>query len=174
MPPPAASQAQFYPRVTNNTNIVFTDEENALLQEGLKYNLYDKPKQWLHKLAIEVKTAVTLLPPPDQNPARYLIAKNLERPALNCKQKVTSYNNSYAEKSLIDGIKEKLQQNNAIVTNADKGGSIIVVDKADYESKILQFLTCNQFQTIRKGPTRKFQAMIRKAVNQCTAFIPSK
>jgi hypothetical protein len=124
---------QFYSRLINNTNIVFTDDENALLQKGLKYNLHVKPKQWLQKLAMEAETAITLLPLLDQNPVRYFIAKNVERLTLNCKQKVASHKNSYAEKRLINWIKEKLQQNNAIVTKADKGDSIIVIDKTGYE-----------------------------------------
>jgi hypothetical protein len=69
-------------------------------------------------------------------------------------------------------IKEKLQLNNVIVTRADKGGFIIVIDKTEYESKILQFLTCNHFQTIPKVPTKKFQAMISQAINLCTTVIP--
>jgi hypothetical protein len=37
----------FYPRVGNNANIVFTENVNALLQKGLKYNVHFKPKQWI-------------------------------------------------------------------------------------------------------------------------------
>jgi hypothetical protein len=73
-----ADNIQFYPRIINNTNITFTDDENALLQKGLKYNLHIKPKQWLQKLAMEAETAISLLQPPEQNPVRYLIVKNLE------------------------------------------------------------------------------------------------
>jgi hypothetical protein len=108
------------------------------------------------EIKLEAETAVTLSPPPDRNPVRCLIAKNLEKLALNCKQKMTSHKPPYAEKRITNKIKEKLQQNNAIVTKANKGNSIIITDKVEYESKIMQFLTSNQFQTIPKNPTKKF------------------
>jgi hypothetical protein len=33
------TKVHFYPRVINKTDIVFTDEEMALLNKGLKYNI---------------------------------------------------------------------------------------------------------------------------------------
>jgi uncharacterized radical SAM superfamily Fe-S cluster-containing enzyme len=52
----------FYPQVINNTNIVFTEEENTLLHKGLKCNLHFKPKKWIYTLAMEAEAAITLLP----------------------------------------------------------------------------------------------------------------
>jgi len=69
----------FYPRVINNTNINFSDEEMNLLRKGLKYNLSKKPKNWIRNLALEAETAVTLLPQDEQEYARHQIAKNIER-----------------------------------------------------------------------------------------------
>jgi hypothetical protein len=164
---------QFYPRVINNTNINFTDEENALLQKGLKNNLHAKPKQWIQKLAMEAETAITLLPPPDQNPVRYLIAKNLERLAHNNKQRTSQNKNIHTEKRIINGIRNKLYQNNAVITKADKGNSIIIIDKTEYELKILQFLNSNHFQMKSRDPTNRFQAEIRKSINSCPIIIPT-
>jgi hypothetical protein len=42
---------QFYPRVINNTNITFTNDEMSLLNKGLKYNLGHKNKGWIKTLA---------------------------------------------------------------------------------------------------------------------------
>jgi hypothetical protein len=52
----------FYPRVVNNTNITFTDNENKLLNKGLKYNFHHKKKNWLTNLALEAETAINYLP----------------------------------------------------------------------------------------------------------------
>jgi hypothetical protein len=43
---------EFYPRVINKTNIELTDEEVALLNKGLKYNLHHKNKHWLSNIAL--------------------------------------------------------------------------------------------------------------------------
>ena len=69
----------FYPRVVNNTNIIFTDDELALLNKGLKYNLHHKHKNWITTLAFEAKTAITLLPISEQEPIRYHIANNIRK-----------------------------------------------------------------------------------------------
>ena len=68
----------FYPRVINNTDIQFTPNEESIMQKGLKYNINQKPKNWINTLAIEAETALTLLPPQHQDPMRYLIAWNIE------------------------------------------------------------------------------------------------
>ena len=47
------SHYKFYPRVVNETNIRFTNEELTLLNNGLKYNLGHKPKQWMKDLGLE-------------------------------------------------------------------------------------------------------------------------
>jgi hypothetical protein len=36
----------FYPRVVNKTNITFTNDETALLNKGLQYNMQCKNKHW--------------------------------------------------------------------------------------------------------------------------------
>jgi hypothetical protein len=53
----------FYPKVVNKTNIIFTKEEMMLLNRGLQYNLHYKNKDWLKKLALEADTAISLAEP---------------------------------------------------------------------------------------------------------------
>jgi hypothetical protein len=78
---------KFYPRVINLTNISFNDDENKLLQKGLKYNIHLKPKQWIKTLALEAETAINLLPTTDHNPIRYQLAKTIEKLADETHQK---------------------------------------------------------------------------------------
>jgi hypothetical protein len=51
------SNRKFHKRVINLTNIKFTDDENKLLQKGLKYNLHSNSKHWVKTLAIEPYTS---------------------------------------------------------------------------------------------------------------------
>jgi len=51
-----------YPRAVNQTDILFTEEEQTLLNKCLKYNLGHKHKFWIRKLALEAESAITLLP----------------------------------------------------------------------------------------------------------------
>ena len=56
------TDVSFYPRVINNKNIEFSEEELNLLNKGLKYNLVSKPKSWMNNLASEADAAITMLP----------------------------------------------------------------------------------------------------------------
>jgi len=69
----------FYPRVVNKTNIIFSDEELGLLNKGLIYNLGKKQKQWISNLAMEAETAITLLPPGEQDYVCHQVAKNMKK-----------------------------------------------------------------------------------------------
>jgi hypothetical protein len=63
--------------VVNNTNILFSKEEENLLHKGVKYSLHQKPKTWVNTLAFEAETAVTLLPIQHQDPICYQVACNI-------------------------------------------------------------------------------------------------
>ena len=69
----------FYPRVVNNTNITFTDNETNLLNKGPKYNLHSRKKDWLMTLALEAETAVTSLSLSDRDYYRKQVASHIEK-----------------------------------------------------------------------------------------------
>jgi hypothetical protein len=69
----------FYPRVVNKTSIEFSDQEMELLNKGLKYNLGKKQKGWICDLTVEAETAITMLPPGEQDYVRHQAAKNLTK-----------------------------------------------------------------------------------------------
>jgi hypothetical protein len=102
--------------VINLTNISFNDDENKLLQKGLKYNLHPSPKQWIKTLAIEAETALTLLPQVDRSPIRYQISKAIDKLITEADKprsmKTLRDNNRNSERNTIRSIKTKLLQHN--------------------------------------------------------------
>jgi hypothetical protein len=69
----------FYPRVANETNITFDEEEIKLLNKGLHYNIHYKHDKWLEQLACEAECAVSLLPQSEQQGTRYRIARSIRK-----------------------------------------------------------------------------------------------
>jgi hypothetical protein len=63
--------------VVNTTDIPFSDHEMSLMQKGPKYNLHDKPKNWIQNLALETETAISHLPPTDRDVYRKLAAERI-------------------------------------------------------------------------------------------------
>jgi hypothetical protein len=89
-----------------------------LLNKGLKYNLHHKNKHWQSNLALEPETALTLLPPHEQEPTAY---RNYTKKYNGKQAPATTIN----EIKTINRIKGKLSDAGAIVTEADKGSSIL-------------------------------------------------
>jgi hypothetical protein len=70
----------FFPRVVNNTSVIVTHDELALLNKGFKYNLSHKRKDWIKKnLALEAETAISKLPVHEQDYLRFQVAHNIKQ-----------------------------------------------------------------------------------------------
>jgi hypothetical protein len=122
------NKTESYPRVVNQTNIIFTNEEMTLLNKGLKYNVQQKGKHWLSNLALEAEAAVMRLPVQEQEPIRHMVAHSLQK---LCKQFNGKHppndRNTRNEIKIVNQIRRKLEDSHAIVANADKGNSMIIL-----------------------------------------------
>jgi hypothetical protein len=98
----------------------------TLLQKDLKYNLHTKQENWIQDLALEAETAIQKLPASDRDTYRHLVA---ECPN-TLKQNNTTHSkqsNAQQEAKTIKSIQSKLQNNDAIITRADKSNSIVIL-----------------------------------------------
>jgi hypothetical protein len=164
-------QKKFYPRVVNQTNIDFTNDEMTLLNKGLKYNLSHKNKNWTETLALEPETALSLLPTTEQDFIRCQVA-NIKQ--LYNKSKSHQLINTITmkkEKAIINKLKEKLENNEAMITKADKGNSIVIIYQNNYQENVLHFINDNNFTNMTNDPTQNFQKEIRKTINDCPQLI---
>ena len=70
-------------------------------------------------------------------------------------------------------ITAKLKKNDAIVTSADKGNTIVILPSTLYQQKIQEFVDKNNFRTSNTNPTKTFQKQIRKTINKRPKLINS-
>jgi len=158
----------FYPRVVNNTDITFTNKEITLLQKGPKYNLHNKKRNWLSTLALEAETAINSLPHTEREYFRNKVAENLQQ----LKQHDRNVNRTArSEHNTIKHIITKIQNNKATVTSADKGNTIVILPMQQYQLKIHNFITNNNFQIAKTNPTKTYQNQVRKTINNSTRLI---
>ena len=73
---------------------------------------------------------------------------------------------------MLISIKTKLENNEAMITKADKGNSIVILPTQHFNEKINNFISENHFQTL--DPTNTFQNHIRKTVNHSKTLIPQE
>ena len=53
-----------------------------------------------------------------------------------------------------------------MITQADKGKTIVIIYKENYNNKVDTFLTDNKFQAIPDNPTNKYQKEITQAIKK--------
>jgi hypothetical protein len=131
----------FYPGVVNNTNITFSDDESNILHKRLKYNICFKTKNWITTLALEAEAAICSLPMQDQDYFRGQVAKTINY--LFRHERNNHYNNNrraFIENRTIMNTGTKLEENNAIITEADKVNCIIIMFRNDYTDRLDNFI----------------------------------
>ena len=160
----------FYLRVVNMTDIPFSEPEMSILQKGPKYNLHSKPENWLQTLALEAETAITHLPPSHREVYRMLTAERIS--TLQENNRPPHAHIILRESNIIQNIKMKLNDNNAMITWADKGNSLVILPTEHYKNKVEQFIQSNNFLTSKTNPTESFQTQVRRVINNSKALIP--
>jgi hypothetical protein len=61
-----------------------------------------------------------------------------------------------------------------LVTQADKGKTIVIINSNEYSKKVNSFLSVNDFKILTKDPTDKFQKSIHKAMQDCNLIIDKR
>ena len=162
----------FYPRVENKTDIPLTKEELDLLNKGLKYNLDHKHRHWINNLALEAENAVTLLPPVEQEYTWHQEARNIRKlltqETLHKREK---FNKGKEELRILNQIKEKLHENKAIITKADKGNSVVIIYEDEYIQKVKDSISNNEASETSEHITAKFPKHIRTPLIECKQLI---
>jgi len=133
---------KFYNRVQNVSTIQFTEIELKLLNKGLQYNLQQQHKKWIEQLALEAETAISKLNILEQDHYRHLVANNIKNLITREQRPNTLYKEEW---NTIKNIKNKIKEHNLIITKADKGKSIIIMEQHEYTQHIEEFIKENNY-----------------------------
>jgi hypothetical protein len=105
----------------------------------------------------------------EQDHIRWQVAKTISK-LYKLNRKPTGYCN-HNEKKIVKNLKEKLYDNKAIITRADKGNTIVIIYHNDDNQKTNDFFTSGQFNMITKDPTNSFQKSLRMCLNKSKFII---
>jgi hypothetical protein len=81
--------------------------------------------------------------------------------------------NTIHEWNIVKSIKQKLIDNNSLITQADKSKTIVIIYKQEYDKYIDTFINNNNFEQLHKDHTNLYQRSIKESVNSCKSLIPS-
>jgi hypothetical protein len=71
-------------------------------------------------------------------------------------------------------LNKKLTTENAIVTQADKGRTTVIIDSKEYSKKVHSFLIAKNLNTLTIDPINKFQKLIKKTMQECNLIIEKR
>jgi hypothetical protein len=80
------------------------------------------------------------------------------------KERFLSNNN----KKVLCALKQKIVEEDLIISKADKGNSVVILNKTDYFRKCYDVLDDSTFATISKDPTARFQKSVKSALASCS------
>jgi hypothetical protein len=66
---------------------------------------------------------------------------------------------------------KKLSENSAIITQSDKGNSVVIIKLAEYNQKIIDYISSNKLKQIDSDPTNKFQSKIKNVIKESNNLI---
>jgi hypothetical protein len=110
---------------------------------------------------------------------RQLIANKLQK-LINQEKAKNNNKNAYAtkqakyEKQLVCNMKKKINENDLIITKADKSNTLIIMKQDEYNQKTTEFMTNNNYIALPKDQTKKQQRTIWSTINKCINIIPKK
>jgi len=162
---------QFYTRVKNLTNVRLNKEEMQLLKYGLNYSIERPVSSCIANLTAETERAIRLLDVKTHNTYRIMATSKLKQ-IINS----NSQNNVLQKRQLhvMKELNKKLTTENAIITQADKDKTIVIINSNEYSEKVHSFLTANNFNILTKDPTEKFHNLIHKTMQKSNLIIDKK
>jgi hypothetical protein len=160
------THSNFYPRVVNNSTIKFKTPEITPLEKGLKYNLHRKPKNWMEKIAVEAETAINNVDVIKQDHLRHTVAEHLAKIQRNIHVNNNNNNNNREQDKqewrTLKELKETISKHNLTITRADKGRTVVIMEQAQYDNKVMEFL--HGIRAAKNDPTNIFQSKIKQAL----------
>ena len=166
-----SGKQKFFHGVTNLSNINFTEDETSMLNKGLKYNLGHKHSNWVQNLSLEAECAITLLPHNEQDYMRHRVAKQIDKIYTQLPARSTYTPKQAKELQITKPIKDKLRNNNATITKADKGNSIVISYLNSYAEKVSNFIHKNGASEAKTNTTVKFQKELKHTLKLCKTVI---
>jgi len=77
------------------------------------------------------------------------------------------------ENRALSSLRKKVKDNDLIITKADKGNCVVVLNKGQYVDKVLDFLDSGSFKILNSSPLEKFLVKFNSTINKTlTALSP--
>ena len=158
-----ANEFTFHQRTLNLSNTNFNQSEITLLNKGIKYNFHVPPDtNTLESLTVECENIIS------KSNETYK-KDTLRSRCVTCLNDFYKNNPRAApsdELRTLKSIKAKIHENNLVLSKADKGNCLVILERSDYIDKVGSFLSTDEFTQIQSNPTDKFVQIFKNTLKQ--------
>jgi len=166
-------QHDFYDRVVVRTGTAFNTDEMKLLEKGLKFNCQDiHTTQNVKQLVTDIEIACEKLPATEKEITKN-VAVHIAKKFIT-KEKNQANKLRHTQQKSLKSIKQKIKDEDLIITKADKGNTVVVMGKSEYQEKTLQFLNNNDVTEIKKDPTNIHQTAVKRTLKNTDLIFTEK
>ena len=154
------AEHSFHARVINLSTTPFTDKEEKLLEKGLKYAV--PPLN--HNKALDTLVADLTVG----------LSRKNDFASLQCAEVIKQHPLDEVPRDTrqtIRSLQQKVKDNHLVVTKADKGNSTVVMDRSDYDDKLLTFIQDNDGKKI-DFDICKLSVDVRRCIRGSEFIIP--
>ena len=152
------SDFNFFPNLLNLSNTNFTIQETDLLKKGLNFSFNICTKNSIKPLIAHTDSILNYV---SQNHNTNLDYNKFTKIFKQC-----NFNVSGMKHRILISIKNKIKNDNLIITKADKGNCLVIQDRFTYLEKATNFLQNHSFTNIQKDPTTIFHQKLKSQLKQ--------
>ncbi|XP_049940670.1 uncharacterized protein LOC126416829 [Schistocerca serialis cubense] len=175
---PHEHQHSFHPRLVNLTETELHENEKMLLEKGLKHCTNSKVNnQYIENLIVETEHILTREEQQNNCEINIGLTRELVKEEIKgiIKQTQQTHNkNNQTEAATMKRLKQKLTNNNVLITRADKGNVTVLMDKEQYITKTKEYINTNAIQKLKSDPTTRFQANVKRTLKNIEHTLTDK
>lgn len=153
-------------RIVNLTNVKFNTEETQVLEKCLKYTPQEKVND--EELLIQCES---IIGKEKEEPIKKQMRFEVSRIVEEIKEKKNKQERrNKREQMQIRKLKKKIKDNNIMLTKADKGNAVVVIEKEEYVKKGIEFISNENYEEIKYDYTNKFQSRVKRILKESKIF----
>lgn len=155
---PAAEEIPGF--VINQSTQQFTNEQLRMLNLGLNYAVEPMalPKE---DIIVDIEAAIKFIPQNKKEDIRKCVAESMEKEHKKGNQ---------ATKQELRIIKE-LKQKPVHYMKADKGNAVVIMDKEEYENRVMEKLGNGGFRELKTDPLPDLIKRVEKVIRECGSVL---